>query len=68
MRNSIISGVFFGLSQLSIFVVFGLLFFIGSVYMRDVGVQLLDVFVAIYAIFFSGITIGNNSHFLPDIT
>ena len=26
-----------------------------------------NVFVAIYAIMFSGMTAGNNAHFLPDI-
>lgn len=35
--------------------------------MRDFGVSLLDVFTAVYSIFFAGITIGNNSNFLPDI-
>ncbi len=35
--------------------------------MRDYGVSLLDVFTAVYSIFFAGVTIGNNSHFIPDI-
>ncbi len=65
--NSAISGFFFGLSQVVNFIVFGLLFFIGTLFMRSYGVSLLDVFVAVYEIFFAGITIGNNSSFLPDI-
>lgn len=65
--NSAISGFFFGLSQVVNFIVFGLLFFIGTLFMRNYGVSLLDVFVAVYEIFFAGITIGNNSNFLPDI-
>ena len=35
--------------------------------MRDFGVTMEDVWTAIYVIFFAGITIGNNSNFIPDI-
>ena len=35
--------------------------------MRDYGVSLLDVFTAAYSLFFAGITVGNNSNFMPDI-
>jgi ABC-type multidrug transport system fused ATPase/permease subunit len=31
------------------------------------GLQIADVFTAIYAIMFSGMTAGNNAHFMPDI-
>lgn len=65
--NSVVSGFFFGLAQVINFIVFGVLFYIGTIFMRDYGVSLLDVFTAIYEIFFAGITIGNNSNFLPDI-
>lgn len=66
-RNSAISGFFFGLSQVITFLVFGILFYIGTIFVRDHGATLLDIFTAIYQIFFAGITIGNNSHFLPDM-
>lgn len=66
-KNSLISGLFFGLSQVSTYIVFGVLFYIGTIFMRDYGVTLLDVFTAVYEIFFAGITIGNNSHFMPDM-
>lgn len=67
MKQAIISGFFFGLSQVVNFVVFGLQFYIGTIFMRDYGVSLLDVFTAVYSIFFAGVTIGNNSHFIPDM-
>lgn len=57
----------FGISQLTMFFVFGLIFFLGSVFKRDNGLGIDSVFTAIYAIFFSAMTIGNNSHFMPDI-
>ena len=49
------------------FLTFGFLFFIGTIFMRDFGVTMEDVWTAIYVIFFAGITIGNNSNFIPDI-
>lgn len=66
-KNCLISGLFFGLSQISTYIVFGVLFYIGTIFMRDYGVTLLDVFTAVYEVFFAGITIGNNSHFMPDM-
>ena len=61
------SGFFFGISQLILFVVFGLIFYLGVIFMNANNLQLADVFTAIYAITFSGMTAGNNAHFMPDI-
>jgi hypothetical protein len=49
------------------FIVFALIFFLGTVFIRNYGVSVGDVFTAIYAIVFGAMTVGNNSHFLPDI-
>ncbi len=50
------------------FVIFALIFFLGTVFIRDnKNVTIEDVFTAIYAIVFGAMTVGNNSHFLPDI-
>jgi hypothetical protein len=49
------------------FVVFALIFFFGTMFIRDNGLSIADVFTAIYAIMFAGMTAGNNSHFLPDV-
>ena len=67
IKKSVLSGFFFGMSQAITFLVFGILFYVGTIFIRDNGVNLLSVFTAIYSIFFAGITLGNNSHFLPDI-
>jgi hypothetical protein len=66
-KKSILSGFFFGFSQIATFVVFGILFYIGTLFIKENGVSLLDVFTAVYSIFFAGISMGNNSHFMPDI-
>lgn len=61
------SGFFFGLSQIIMYVIFGLLFWLGAIFVRDnEGVEVQDMFVAIFSILFAGMTIGNNAHFLPD--
>lgn len=61
------SGFFFGISQLIMFIIFGLLFFLGAVFVRDnPGLTVTDMFTAVYAIMFAGMTAGNNSHFMPD--
>jgi ABC-type bacteriocin/lantibiotic exporter with double-glycine peptidase domain len=62
-----ISGILFGTSQLIMYVAFGLLFYIGAIFRRDNGLDIADVFTAIYAIMFAGMTAGNNSHFMPDV-
>lgn len=62
------SGFFFGISQCVMFIIFGLLFFLGAVFVRDNpdDVTVTDMFTAVYAIMFAGMTAGNNSHFMPD--
>jgi hypothetical protein len=66
-RSSVISGFFFGLSQIITYITFGILFYIGTIFIRDYGASLVNVFTAVYSIFFAGVTIGNNSNFLPDM-
>ncbi len=59
----------FGFSQIVMFVIFALIFYIGTIFIRDNPgvVTVNDVFTAIYAITFSAMTAGNNAHFLPDM-
>lgn len=49
------------------FFVFAIVFFLGTVFIRDAGASIEGVFTAIYAIMFGAMTVGNNAHFLPDI-
>jgi len=54
------------MTQIVMFFVFGLIFYLGTVFMRDNNLDVANVFTAIYAIMFSGMTAGNNTHFMPD--
>ena len=67
IKKGNVSGALFAISQLIMFFVFGLIFFLGTVFKRDNNLSIDSVFTAIYAIFFSAMTVGNNSHFMPDI-
>lgn len=50
------------------FLVFGLIFFLGTVFIRDnPEINSTNVFAAIFGIMFSAMTVGNSSHFMPDI-
>lgn len=49
------------------FIVIALIFYIGSLFVLKLGVSVQNMFTAVFAIFFSAMTVGNNSHVLPDI-
>lgn len=50
------------------FFTIAIIFYVGTLFIRDIrSVTTTDIFTAIYAITFSAMTVGNNSHFLPDV-
>lgn len=67
VRNGIVSGFFYGIAQLIMFIVIALIFYIGSLFVESAGVTVDSMFTSIFAIFFSAMTVGNNSHILPDM-
>lgn len=67
VKNGFISGFFYGLAQFIMFIVIALIFYLGSIFVQNNGVQVENMFTAIFAIFFSAMTVGNNSHILPDM-
>ena len=67
VKNGIISGFFYGIAQFIMYIVFGLIFYVGSLFVKNNSVSIDNLFTAIFSIFFAGMTVGNNSHILPDI-
>lgn len=67
VKNGIVSGFFYGIAQFIMFIVIALIFYIGSLFVQNNGVHIDKMFTAIFAIFFSAMTVGNNSHILPDM-
>lgn len=67
VKKGNVSGLLYGITQLVMFFIFALIFFLGTVFIRDAGATVEGVFTAIYAIVFGAMTVGNNAHFLPDV-
>ena len=69
LKGSLFGGFFYGLSQFFMYLVIGLIFYISSLFMRDFQEEIstTNVFTAIFAIFFAGMSAGNNASFIPDI-
>lgn len=54
-----LAGISFGFSQLVMFVLFAVVFYVGAVFYRDGDVEILEMFTAIYAIMYAAIAAGN---------
>jgi ATP-binding cassette subfamily B (MDR/TAP) protein 1 len=68
VKKGNISGILFGVSKLIMCVVFALIFYLGAIFIRDHILDVADVFTVIYSIMFAGMTVGNNTHFMPNVT
>lgn len=49
------------------FVIFALVFYIGTLFVRKYNLDFVDVFTAIYALIFAAMTAGNNTQMMPDL-
>ena len=67
VKKGVFSGFFFGLSQFILFILVGLLFYLGSLFVRDTTATTEDMFTAVISILYSGMMVGNNAHFMPDV-
>jgi ATP-binding cassette subfamily B (MDR/TAP) protein 1 len=66
-RKGNIAGLLYGLSQMILSCILALIFFVGSIFIRDLNMDVLKVFTAIYAIMFAAIQAGGNLQFVPNI-
>lgn len=67
VKTGTLSGFLYGASQLVMFVIFALIFYIGTLFVRKFSLDFVDVFTAIYALIFSSMTAGRNSEMMPDL-
>ena len=66
--KGLVTGFLFGLSQLITYIIFGVIFYVGAVFVRDnADVTVEDMFTAMFALTFAGMSTGNNAHFMPDM-
>jgi len=49
------------------FIVIAVIMYLGSLFVMKSGASVDGMFTAIFAIFFSAMSVGNNSHMLPDM-
>ena len=66
LKHGLVSGVLYGLSQLAIFIDFGIVFYAGAVFMRDYGDSFRDVYLAATGIMFAAWDMGNAMMLIPD--
>jgi ATP-binding cassette subfamily B (MDR/TAP) protein 1 len=62
-----VAGLSLGFSQLTLFVIYALVFYIGAILHRDDGLTMKDMIAAIFAIMFASMRAGMNLHFAGDI-
>lgn len=66
-RAGIVAGILYGLSQFFMFLVYGILFYVGSIFVNNhEEVEVEDMFTAVFATIFSGIIAGSNAGLIPD--
>ena len=67
-KKGLVSGILYGFSQFIMYLVFGLILYLGSVFVEENSdATTEDMFVAVFAITFAAMTAGNNMVFMPDL-
>ena len=61
-----ISGAIFGLSNLAMFSTYAIVFYVGALFTRDLGLSFRDMFMSIFGVMFAAFGSGNASQFMPD--
>ena len=66
-KGALVSGVAFGFSELFMFCMWAVAFWVGAVFYDPVTCGFEGIMMAITGLLFAGITLGNTSQFAPDI-
>lgn len=61
------SGIAFGFSNICMFIVYGLQFYLAAVFAREYGTSTLDMFTAMFGVLYAAFGAGNNAAFMGDI-
>ncbi|KRW98762.1 P-loop containing nucleoside triphosphate hydrolase [Pseudocohnilembus persalinus] len=61
------AGFFFGLSQFLQFITYGLVIFIGAVFVKEFGVDTKNMYIAVFSVMNAAVGAGNNNAFMTDI-
>ena len=66
-RQSIITGVLYGISQFLPFVIYPGLYYFTALFMIHYGADPKNSFIAVYTLLFSAVAIGNTQQYAPDM-
>ena len=62
------SGFLYGISFFVLFLVYGLIFYLSSIFIRDNNLNITNAFSAAFLVLFSGVVAGNNAKMMPDVS
>jgi ATP-binding cassette subfamily B (MDR/TAP) protein 1 len=54
------TGIMLGISQSAMFAVYGTIFYVSAVFVRDYNIDPMDMFISIFCIMFAAFGAGNN--------
>jgi ATP-binding cassette subfamily B (MDR/TAP) protein 1 len=60
-KKGTIAGLSFGFSNFVMFAMYSIIFYTGAIFVRDTGLDMVDMFTAIFAIMFAAFGAGNNA-------
>lgn len=61
------SGLSFGFSNIVMYMVFAILFYVSAVFHKEYDTKVVNMFSAIFAIMYSAFGAGNNNQFMVDV-
>jgi ATP-binding cassette subfamily B (MDR/TAP) protein 1 len=67
VKKSNIAGLSLGYSQLMMFAIYAIIFYVGALFHRDQDLPIKNMFTAIFAIMFASLGAGNNNQFMVDV-
>jgi len=67
IKKGNLSGLCFGLSQLVNFGIYAIVFYIGAIFIRDIGLSFQEMLQSVFAIMFAAMGAGNAMQFAPDM-
>jgi len=67
VKKGNLSGIFFGLSQFVNFGIYAVVFYIGALFIRDIGLSFQGMLQSVFGIMFAAMGAGNAMQFAPDV-
>jgi len=67
VKKGNLSGLFFGLSQFVNFGIYAVVFYIGALFIRDIGLSFQGMLQSVFGIMFAAMGAGNAMQFAPDV-